>query len=187
MQVIYVGLVGPDDSPIAQLTRLFTPDEVRLLTQPVDVRNTGGAEELTDHGEDKRELVARIRDLVLTQVQGDLYVTPQIPDKKLANAIAYYAKDARASEILVLYDASVWGGAKKGCCLTSRRLFWRNEEEEPGDVFLSNVRDIRDGEAFVEIDGRRILVNDRHLACTIAGVIREVKKNCQDSNTSGQS
>jgi hypothetical protein len=54
-----------------------------------------------------------------------VYVQPDIPDKKLANAMASYATLEPGERMLALFDDTVLGSAKNGFCLTDRRLIWK--------------------------------------------------------------
>ena len=47
----------------------------------------------------------------LTMQFGALYVSPDIPSKKLDNAIAAYARDVQPGYVLALYDSTVFGSA----------------------------------------------------------------------------
>ena len=42
-----------------------------------------------------------------------IYVSPDIPPKKLDNAIAAYARDVQPGYVLALYDQTVFGSAKE--------------------------------------------------------------------------
>ena len=51
------------------------------------------------------------------------YTAPDIPEDKLANAIAEYAQDVNAEEVLWLLDVSVWGNGKAGVQFTKGTLY----------------------------------------------------------------
>lgn len=56
-----------------------------------------------------------------------LYFYPSIPPAKLANARATHALHLPEDEVVaVLFDDTVFGGAKDGFLLTKRRLYWKN-------------------------------------------------------------
>jgi hypothetical protein len=61
-----------------------------------------------------------------------MYYDPAIPPAKLANALAIHAVNFAAGErVAVLYDDTVFGGAKDGFLVTPSRLCWRNFSEDP--------------------------------------------------------
>lgn len=60
-----------------------------------------------------------------------VYLYPDIPTKKLENAIQTYAKITSDEQILCLIDNTVFGSAKDGALLTSRAIYWKNPFEKP--------------------------------------------------------
>lgn len=60
------------------------------------------------------------------------YVHPSIPDKKLVNARKVHAANIPPQEtILALYDGTAFGSATDGFVITSRRIAWKNQMEDP--------------------------------------------------------
>jgi len=60
------------------------------------------------------------------------YVHPSIPEKKLAGARKVHAANIPPQEtILALYDGTAFGSATDGFVLTSRRIAWKNQMEDP--------------------------------------------------------
>ena len=60
-----------------------------------------------------------------------LYVAPDIPFKKLHNAIEDYAKNVRRKEVIALYDATLMGSAKDGALFMADRVIFQNNNLEP--------------------------------------------------------
>lgn len=60
-----------------------------------------------------------------------LYVMPDIPFKKLHNAIEDYAKNVRRREVVALYDATLMGSAKDGAMFMADRFIFQNNNLEP--------------------------------------------------------
>jgi len=54
-----------------------------------------------------------------------LFVSPNIPTKKIENAFAHYGIPTSA-EVFGIVDATVFGSAKNGLAFTSDGLFWKN-------------------------------------------------------------
>jgi len=65
-----------------------------------------------------------------------LYVAPQIPDKKLRNALRDYASGIAAEDVLVLYYATLMGSAKDGAVFTRDRFVFQNNDLEPANEVL---------------------------------------------------
>ena len=69
---------------------------------------------------------------------GKVYVTPDIPDKKINNAVASYAKDVESGFILAVIDTTIFGSGKEGFLFTGNRMY-----AEIVDLFLKRLRDAR--------------------------------------------
>ena len=76
-----------------------------------------------------------MRDLIIEYIPHDpalgLFVEPDIPFKKLHNAIEDYAKNVRRKEVVALYDATLMGSAKDGALFLPDRLIFQNNNLEP--------------------------------------------------------
>ncbi len=100
-----------------------------------------------------------ITDLIPHAPQVGLFVAPSIPEDKLANALADYAKTTRKEEVLALFDATLMGSAKDGAVFTRDRLIFQNNDLQP-------VHEIR-YEDIVQVDARRKLLGGRRLMLTV--------------------
>jgi len=69
---------------------------------------------------------ALLRDLLPTSPDLGLYVTPDIPQKKLAAAIGDYGSGVRAADVRALYDATRLGSAKDGALFLDDRVVFQN-------------------------------------------------------------
>lgn len=93
-------------------------------------------------------IVAYLRPL-LTGVDST-WVHPTIPEKKLANVRKAQGPHLPPSEtILALYDGTAFGSASDGFILTSKRLAWKNQMEDPRFLEWSHVDE---DEVYVEED-----------------------------------
>ena len=63
-----------------------------------------------------------------------LYAVPHLDLQKVRNALADYAKDVRADEVLALYDATLLGNARDGAVFTADRFVFQNNDLEPPQV-----------------------------------------------------
>jgi hypothetical protein len=69
-----------------------------------------------------------IRDRLPHAPQMGLYVAPDVPAKKLRNAISDYAADLEQADVLALYDATLSGTAGDGALFTSDRVVFQNND-----------------------------------------------------------
>jgi hypothetical protein len=67
---------------------------------------------------------------------------PNIPSKKLTNALRAYAKDAMPEDVLVLVDNAPFGSAKDGAMLTETHLYAHNMMQEPVSIKLSSIEKV---------------------------------------------
>jgi len=66
-----------------------------------------------------------------------------IPDKKLKNATSSYASTLTHDETAVmLYDPTIFGSAKEGFLLTTRRLFCKSRSNNSGYTELCDIKNI---------------------------------------------
>ena len=55
---------------------------------------------------------------------GKVYVAPDIPDKKINNAVASYAQDVEAGYILAIIDTTIFGSGKEGFLFTGNKMYF---------------------------------------------------------------
>jgi hypothetical protein len=70
---------------------------------------------------------------------GEIYFAPNIPPKKLRNALASYAQGANCEKPLVLIDNTIFHSAKDGALLTDRAIYSHNQFESPQVVSLDAI------------------------------------------------
>ena len=81
----------------------------------------------------------------------NIYVSPDIPPKKLDNAIAAYARDVQPGYVLALYDQTVFGSAKDGILFLGDRMYfsWNKRVVNYLDIqeveLLQNYKAAKDG------------------------------------------
>jgi len=199
MRDIYLRALGPDARPMVQRQRLFDPARRDLLLKAslserpthVPTGQTDSPGPALGSGEPVLEdvVVNGIRRVMTEHPMTNGYLVPHIPDDKLANAVVSYARDAKASRIVFLYDMTVWGSAKQGICLTEETLYWKSSEEPPGQVRLQDIKSIRAvaaegfwGTAGIVIDGKRIEGLDGDSANDLALVIQAARDACPKAN-----
>ena len=66
----------------------------------------------------------------------DIYTAPNIPKKKLKNAIRSFAPGVKAEDVLLLADDTAFGSAKDGLILTKNALYGKEMWEKPKKISL---------------------------------------------------
>jgi hypothetical protein len=78
-----------------------------------------------------------------TQVKDKaVFFSPDIPQKKLKNAIAAYANSVSEKDVLVLIDNTAFGGAKDGVLITEDAIYAHNMAEKPRSIRLNEIKRI---------------------------------------------
>ena len=99
------------------------------------------------------------------------YLWPDIPAKKLHNAISTYAADVTESDVVALLDGTVTGNAKDGALLTATDLYGHEVSGAGTHVGLGALHSVamepHASGAVVKVDGRRVfsagLVDETHV------------------------
>lgn len=100
-----------------------------------------------------------IKDLIPTAPQIGLYVAPDIPEEKLSNALADFAKGLAREDVVALYDATLMGSAKDGAVFTREAVVFQNNDLEPAHHI--GYQDI------VQVESKRRLLGGRRLFLTV--------------------
>jgi hypothetical protein len=92
---------------------------------------------------------------------GSVFYAPSIPHEKLRSARAAHALHLPEEEpILVLYDGTLFGGAKDGFVVTPQRLCWKNLWDHPRQIPWSDLEPsaIARGSGKIGVAGGGILI-----------------------------
>jgi len=68
----------------------------------------------------------------------DIYVVPNIPEKKLNNALKAYGNDVSYTSVLALYDDTLFGSASEGFLFTGEKMV----HNKYGTFFYSNIESV---------------------------------------------
>ena len=81
-----------------------------------------------------------------------IFISPNIPEKKLSNALTSYARNISSKDVLVLIDDTLMGGAKDGCILTSSAIYAKE--------FMGEIRkkDLSSGMK-IALDGKKLIID----------------------------
>lgn len=71
-----------------------------------------------------------------------IFIKPNIPSKKLSNALSSYANNIKEEDVLLLVDDTVFGSAKDGLILTSTTIATKRSYENPKLIKLDQVKEI---------------------------------------------
>lgn len=94
-----------------------------------------------------------------------IYVAPTIPKIKLKNALKSYGFDMSPSQILLLYDDTLFGGAREGLMIARDAVCWHNIGEDPVRISYSEIDSVnflaRNGFGFnpaIAINGKKVMI-----------------------------
>jgi hypothetical protein len=112
-----------------------------------------------------------------------IYLHPDIPPKKLRNALDSYGGPRPTSDILLLHDITLWGGAKDGIMMTRSAILWKDYGGQPQVVDYRRMTTIEVvnglfGAKGVKVNGEEIpLSTDKKvLAQMFRNILVKVKK-----------
>jgi hypothetical protein len=71
-----------------------------------------------------------------------IFIKPNIPSKKLSNAVLSYANNIKEEDVLLLVDDTVFGSAKDGLILTSTMIATKRSYENPKLIKLDQVKEV---------------------------------------------
>lgn len=83
------------------------------------------------------------------QRQDSIYVSPNIPYKKLLGAQYYLPEHIQHDAILILVDDTVFGSAKAGLCITQDGLYYKADFEELMYCSFDHIQMIRANLSFM--------------------------------------
>ncbi len=105
--------------------------------------------------------------------ESSIYLHPNIPMKKLVNAIASYANYVNPMDVMVLIDETLFGSAKEGMLLTQDHLYFKGFLED-GKCF-----DLFDEIDEIEtITGKEILINGHKVITFTQPPQQAIKEFC---------
>jgi hypothetical protein len=129
--------------------------------------------------DDRTRMLSEIRRLLDDTQDSSLYVGEAIPQAKLTSALTTYAPSVSRTDVLLLYDNTVFGGSKDGLLLTSSAIHWHNMYEPPKQCLYSEIESVEHeallGATKLLVNGEKIFFNMEHHARTaqaLANVLR---------------
>jgi len=80
-----------------------------------------------------------------------IFFSPNIPLKKLQNAMSSYATGVGAGSVIALIDNTCFGGAKDGALLTTTTLYVHNIAMAPQQIDLAEIESINFVQALTSV------------------------------------
>ncbi|MDB4333259.1 hypothetical protein N9986_02170, partial [Akkermansiaceae bacterium] len=90
---------------------------------------------------DSIEVLQQIYDQAYQALEGteNVYTSGTIPSKKLGGAVKGYLPPDQVQNTQILYDDTVFGGAKEGLCFNGRTIYFKALAEKGGSVSLKEL------------------------------------------------
>jgi hypothetical protein len=97
--------------------------------------------------------VSQIIETYKNKIKDDnIFFAPNIPQQKLTNAIKSYAEGVNESDVLLLVDDTVFGGAKEGMMVTHTEILYKNLLVDGGSFKFSEIETIGENHGLVLSD-----------------------------------
>ena len=175
----------PSEAKARTEEQLSPPDVMpTVVEKPSPPKGTGPPPGKSAEALDKSGLMEEIQKGLQDCTDSYLYLGETIPPDKLANAISAYAPRVSPKDVLLLFDNTVFGGAKDGLLLAGDAVYWHNIGSQPGKISYTDIQnaDFRESTnifaaAKVAINQDQIDLNmgDKNkLAAALAKVIRNL-------------
>ena len=93
----------------------------------------------------------------------NVYLSPNIPLRKLQNALHSYADNVQKEAVLLLFDDTTFGGAKEGVILTATAAYWNNVSFGLGQIDFADLRRVTLEKVTLSHDITMTTVNKVHV------------------------
>ena len=95
-----------------------------------------------------------------------LHVVPNIPEKKLSNAIRDYAPTVPGEKVVAIYDGTLMGSGKDGALFLGDRLIYQNVDLEPTqEIRYDDIVRVNTKKRF--LGGRQIILDVNSAQATV--------------------
>ena len=111
----------------------------------------------------------------------DIYFAPEIPEKKLKNAINAYAPGLKSDDVLLLLDDTLMGGAKEGALLSRGSIFFHELFSDPVTVKFSDIKDVSVKDTSIVVNGKPVfkaVLFDKKYLGAFAKMLGDIAKEC---------
>lgn len=83
-----------------------------------------------------------IKDNIKSISQKNIYISPEIPEKKLNNAIKSFGCENNYESILAIYDDTLFGSAKDGMVFTGEKMIYKAAFEDKIELFYDTFKSV---------------------------------------------
>ena len=114
------------------------------VSTPVAFDETAPASDEIHEGlHPSKEITPQLVKQILGDFSNDrVFLAPDIPEKKLKNAVRTFGCGVRQSEVLLLYDDSVLGGGGAGLMITDDSVCWKKGFRKPTRYLYSEITNV---------------------------------------------
>lgn len=102
------------------------------------------------------------------------YFAPDIPLKKLSNALQSYGRGIRAEEVVTLMDTTIFGGAKDGVMLTEKQIHLKDLGSGLAIWQWHDIRSVDAQKTRIYVNGHKLIdclgVNESEVAHLVSGL-----------------
>lgn len=105
-----------------------------------------------------------------------IFFVPNIPEKKLRNALCTYAPIEEGEQPLLLIDDTILGGAKRGVLLSDRKLYICQLFEKPRVINLDNIKSVK---FVIKKSSRIVYINEKDFYYPIITDVLAIEQFCQ--------
>ena len=104
-----------------------------------------------------------------------IFIAPNIPEKKLNNAITKYAQNISKDDVIALIDDTVFGSANDGILATKNSIIIHEAFSKPYLILYSDIKSLY-------CDENKIYINNRMVTKLIVPGKYDIEKFCQFIN-----
>lgn len=83
-----------------------------------------------------------------------VFIAPEIPEKKLNNAISKYGNSIPVESVVILFDSTIWGSAKAGMLFSGTRMIWKEDYTDPIAIEYSDINSVVYSEVEKEVEDK---------------------------------
>ena len=110
------------------------------------------------------------------------FATPDIPGKKLINAISTYAPSAKKEEILFLADLSIFGSAKAGVLITPQTIYYKNLGKSH-TIDLNTIHNCNAKRSKLIVNDLTLELNSGAMTEMLMNIIRILAEKCNNATS----
>ncbi len=75
-------------------------------------------------------------------VSKKVFIAPEIPEKKLNNAVKAFHCEDNIGSIIAIYDNTLLGSAKEGLVFTGEKIIYKSSSSEPTELHFNDFESV---------------------------------------------